>query len=157
MDSKLKATLTGTALAFVAAGLVGFANAESSSAAASGTAQGGATSDLVHCYGVNTCNGHNDCKTAENACAGQAKCKGHGFVAMPSKSCGDIGGTTQDDWKGSVAVAELSHCYNVNICKGHNDCKTADNACAGHATCKGTGFVAMSGKACADVGGEVGS
>ena len=148
MDSKFKATLTGTALALAAAGLVGLAPAATA---------GNTTTDLVHCYGVNTCNGHNDCKTAENACAGQASCKGHGFVAMPSKSCGDIGGTTQDSWAGKVAVAELTHCYNVNICKGHNDCKTADNACAGHATCKGTGFVAMSGKACGDVGGEVGS
>jgi hypothetical protein len=157
MDSKFKTTLTGAALALAAAGLVGCANAGPSSASASGATPAGSTSDLVHCYGVNTCNGHNDCKTAENACTGQATCKGHGFVAMPSKSCGDIGGTTQDAWKGSVAVAELSHCYNVNVCKGHNDCKTADNACAGHATCKGTGFVAMSGKACGDVGGEVGS
>ena len=140
------------ALALAAAGLVGYASAGSTAASA-----GGASTDLVHCYGVNTCNGHNDCKTADNACAGQASCKGHGFVAMPSKSCGDIGGSTNDSWKGKVAVAELSHCYNVNICKGHNDCKTADNACAGHATCKGSGFVAMSGKACADVGGEVGA
>jgi hypothetical protein len=150
MDSKFKKKLTGTALAMAAAGLVGMAGATPAIAA-------GATTDMVHCYGVNTCKGHNDCKTAENNCAGHATCKGHGFVAMPAKSCGDIGGKTEDDWKGSVAVADLSHCYNVNVCKGHNDCKTADNACAGHATCKGTGFVAMSGKACGDVGGKVGS
>ena len=153
MDSKLKATLSGTAFALAAAGLVGCTSAGESQPAAAA----GATTDLVHCYGVNTCNGHNDCKTAENSCAGMAKCKGHGFVAMPSKSCADIGGTTQDSWAGSVAVAELSHFYNVNVCKGHNDCKTADNACAGHATCKGTGFVGMPAKACGDVGGEVGS
>ena len=53
-----------------------------------------ATADLVHCNGVNTCGGHNDCKTADNACAGHASCKGHGFVAMPAKACGDIGGQT---------------------------------------------------------------
>jgi hypothetical protein len=152
MNSKLKTKLTGTALALAAAGLVSCANAGSSSPAA-----GAATTDLVHCYGVNACNGHNDCKTAENACAGHATCKGHGFVAMPSKSCADIGGSTKDEWKGSVAVADLSHCYNVNVCKGHNDCKTADNACAGHATCKGTGFVAMGSKACGNVGGKVGA
>jgi hypothetical protein len=151
MDSKLKKKLSGAALAMAAAGLVGMTGATPAIAA------GGATTDMVHCYGVNTCKGHNDCKTAENNCAGHATCKGHGFVAMPSKSCGDIGGKTEDDWKGSVVVADLAHCYNVNICGGHNDCKTADNACAGHATCKGTGFVAMSGKACGDVGGKVGS
>lgn len=150
MDIKFKATLTGTALAFAAAGLVGAAHAGADAAAS-------ATTDLVHCYGVNICKGHNDCKTAENACTGQATCKGHGFVTLPSKSCADIGGTTEDSWKGSVSVAELSHCYNVNICKGHNDCKTADNACAGHATCKGTGYVAIPAKACDDVGGKVGS
>jgi hypothetical protein len=53
-----------------------------------------AKADLVHCNGVNTCGGHNDCKTADNACAGHASCKGHGFVAMPAKACGDIGGKT---------------------------------------------------------------
>jgi len=48
------------------------------------------------------------------------------------------------------------HCYGVNICKGHNDCKTAENACKGQAKCKGHGFVAMSAKACDDIGGTVG-
>jgi len=47
---------------------------------------------LIHCYGANICKGHNDCKTADNACAGQASCKGTGFVAIPSKACADIGG-----------------------------------------------------------------
>ncbi len=42
------------------------------------------------------------------------------------------------------------HCYGVNVCKGHNDCKTASNAC------KGQGFVSVSEKACADIGGTVG-
>ncbi len=48
------------------------------------------------------------------------------------------------------------HCYGVNKCKGHNDCKTANNACKGHVSCKGQGFVAMSEKACEAVGGKVG-
>ena len=48
------------------------------------------------------------------------------------------------------------HCYGVNKCKGHNDCKTADNACKGHAACKGHGFVSMSEHACDAVGGKVG-
>jgi len=26
----------------------------------------------VHCFGVNKCKGHNDCKTATNACKGKA-------------------------------------------------------------------------------------
>ena len=48
------------------------------------------------------------------------------------------------------------HCYGVNKCKGHNDCKTATNACKGHSSCKGHGFVAVSEKACDHLGGKVG-
>lgn len=54
------------------------------------------------------------------------------------------------------SATEQVHCYGVNQCKGHNDCKTAENACAGHAVCKGHGFVVMSEKACGDIGGDVG-
>ena len=80
-----------------------------------------------------------------------------GFVAMPSKACADVGGELKDKWAGTVAKADLVHCYGVNVCKGHNDCKTADNACGGHASCKGTGFVSTPAKACADIGGKVGA
>ena len=55
-----------------------------------------------------------------------------------------------------AASIDLVHCYGVNACKGHNDCKTASNACAGHASCKGHGFVAMPAKACGDIGGKEG-
>lgn len=48
------------------------------------------------------------------------------------------------------------HCYGVNKCKGHNDCKTANNACKGHSSCKGQGFVSMSKSACDKIGGKVG-
>jgi len=48
------------------------------------------------------------------------------------------------------------HCYGVNKCKGHNDCKTAKNACKGHTSCKGQGFVSVSAKACDHLGGKVG-
>lgn len=47
------------------------------------------------------------------------------------------------------------HCFGVNKCKGHNDCKTASNACKGHASCKGQGFVKMSKHACEEIGGSV--
>jgi uncharacterized membrane protein len=47
------------------------------------------------------------------------------------------------------------HCFGVNKCKGHNDCKTATNACKGHASCKGQGFVSMSKHACEEIGGSV--
>jgi uncharacterized membrane protein len=149
MNKNIQNMFSGAAMAVAVAGLAG--GAVSAQAEASGS------SDLVHCYGANVCKGHNDCKTADNACGGHASCKGTGFVAMPSKSCGDVGGKIKDEWTGSIASAELVHCYGVNVCKGHNDCKTADNACAGHASCKGTGFVAAPAKACADIGGEVGA
>ncbi len=100
---------TGLALALAAASMMGVAtvNAAPSDAA------------NVHCYGVNTCKGHNDCKiagnackgqndckTANNACKGQASgktagnsckshsaCKGQGFVAMSAAACDNMGGT----------------------------------------------------------------
>lgn len=56
----------------------------------------------------------------------------------------------------SASVSENVHCYGVNKCKGHNDCKTAKNACKGHASCKGQGFVAVSAEACDHLGGTVG-
>jgi len=46
------------------------------------------------------------------------------------------------------------HCYGVNKCKGHNDCKTASNACKGHGSCKGKGFIGMSKSSCQHVGGS---
>ena len=45
------------------------------------------------------------------------------------------------------------HCYGVNKCKGHNDCKTAANACKGHGACKGQGFVKLSAVECSKVTG----
>lgn len=152
MSTKIQNIFSGAAMAIAVASLAGGASAE----AAKSVAAGG-SSDLVHCYGANVCKGHNDCKTADNACGGHASCKGTGFVAMPSKACADVGGELKDKWAGTVAKADLVHCYGVNVCKGHNDCKTADNACGGHASCKGTGFVSTPAKACADIGGKVGA
>lgn len=151
MKNSVAPVLSGVALAMMAAGC-----ANSQADPVSATVADANTTDKIHCYGVNVCGGHNDCGTSENACAGQGSCKGTGFVGMPSKACADIGGELKDDWEGTTAKADLVHCYGVNVCGGHNDCKTADNACAGHSSCKGTGFVAMSAKACGDVGGEVG-
>ncbi len=149
--------LSAVAIALAAAGLAGCASSGANDASSSMSAAKAGTTDLVHCYGVNACKGHNDCKGANNACAGHGSCQGQGFVALPSKSCADVGGQQKDAWVGSVSTADLVHCYEVNVCKGHNDCKTADNSCAGHASCKGTGFVATSEKACADIGGSKGA
>ena len=48
----------------------------------------------VHCYGVNTCKGQSDCKTAHNDCKGQNSCKGQGWVGKKSEAeCKAAGGT----------------------------------------------------------------
>ena len=157
MQSKKLPKFTGVAIAMAAATLLAGCQSDpyGDSSASVAKAAGGST-DLAHCYGVNKCGGHNDCKGAGNACAGKASCKGSGFVAMPAKACGDVGGSVKDSWRGKIAKADLSHCVGVNKCGGHNDCKSASNACAGKASCKGHGFVAMPAKACGDIGGKVG-
>ncbi len=107
MNTSKKAT--GLALAIAAASMMGAATVN---AAPSSSAD-------VHCYGVNVCKGHNDCKISGNACKGQndcktatnackgqsscksagnacashASCKGQGFVAMSVHACDEIGGT----------------------------------------------------------------
>ena len=65
--------------------------------------------------------------------------------------CANTAGTS------SSASAELVHCYGVTACKGHNDCKTAENACKGQAACKGHGFAAMTAEQCAAEGGTEGA
>lgn len=47
----------------------------------------------VHCYGVNSCKGTSDCKTAKNDCKGMNSCKGQGFKEMSSKACAAAGGS----------------------------------------------------------------
>ena len=156
MQSKKLQKFTGVAIAIAAATMLAGCQSSPEKPDGGKMAAAGGSADLAHCYGVNKCGGHNDCKGAGNACAGKASCKGSGFVAMPTKACGDVGGTVKDSWRGSVAKADLSHCVGVNKCGGHNDCKGASNACAGKASCKGHGFVSMPAKACADIGGKVG-
>ena len=50
----------------------------------------------VHCYGVNSCKGTSDCKTAHNDCKGMNDCKGHGFKMMTAKACAAAGGSTTE-------------------------------------------------------------
>ena len=82
MTQKTASAMTGAALALAAAGLF-----------ASLPTQVVAEEAQVHCYGVTSCKGQNDCKTAENSCKGQASCKGHGFKAMTKAECDAAGGT----------------------------------------------------------------
>jgi uncharacterized membrane protein len=50
-------------------------------------------SKQVPCYGVNTCKGTSDCKTAHNDCKGMNTCKGQGFKEMSKKACLKAGGS----------------------------------------------------------------
>ena len=55
-----------------------------------------AKDDVVHCYGVNTCKGTSDCKTAHNDCKGMNSCKGQGFKAISLGACKAAGGSTEE-------------------------------------------------------------
>ena len=47
----------------------------------------------VHCYGINTCKGTSDCKTAHNDCKGMNSCKGQGFKEVSTGECKSQGGS----------------------------------------------------------------
>jgi hypothetical protein len=79
---------TRTGVTFAAA-----AAAVAITATASPTLAAAKHGDQVHCYGVNTCKGTSDCKTAKNDCRGQNSCKGEGFKAMTVKACKAAGGS----------------------------------------------------------------
>ena len=87
---------TGIAIASAAAlfALSGMALAAPSPQGSNGRAL--ATTDMVHCYGLHSCKGNSDCKTAEHACKGQNACKGHGFKAMEAGKCLKKGGVIGD-------------------------------------------------------------
>jgi len=72
-------------------------------------------------------------------------------AALAISAAGMVGTTTVI--AGDSGANAIVHCYGVNKCKGHNDCKTAENACKGHAECKGHGFVAMPASSCDHIGG----
>jgi len=81
-------TSAKTALSFATvAAVMAIANFSAATPAAAEDAK------AVHCYGVNSCKGSSDCKTAQNECKGQNSCKGHGFKEMTAKACKEQGGS----------------------------------------------------------------
>jgi len=78
-------------------------------------------------------------------------------IALALAAASMVGCASNSSTGASSSVSKNIHCYGVNKCKGHNDCKSASNACKGHASCKGHGFISMSAKSCDHVGGKVGS
>ncbi|MBV8801683.1 MAG: hypothetical protein JO131_01720 [Gammaproteobacteria bacterium] len=71
-----------------AAAALTFASAPITSALAAGA------SGDVQCYGVNSCKGQSDCKTASGSCKGKNSCKGQGFKMMSNADCTKAGGKT---------------------------------------------------------------
>jgi uncharacterized membrane protein len=47
----------------------------------------------VACYGINSCKGTSDCKTAHNDCKGMNSCKGEGFIHKTEAACAKAGGS----------------------------------------------------------------
>ncbi len=79
---------------------IGFATAAAViavAAAASVPAQAEDGATEVHCYGINSCKGTSDCKTAHNDCKGMNACKGHGFKIMSAKKCEAAGGRQTEE------------------------------------------------------------
>lgn len=152
METQNLTRLSGATLAILAAGLASHAGSSLAKAKPGSTAV-----NLVHCAGINSCKGHNDCKTASNDCKGLGSCKGQGFVAAPEAACEAAGGNVIDPGvQVAVQASSFVHCYGVNSCKGHNDCKTAANACKGQGECKGQGFIALPTGTCSNIGGTTG-
>jgi uncharacterized membrane protein len=85
---------TLASLAAVMALSMSAAIAADSPAGSTGAAIG--ASDKVHCYGVHSCKGNSDCKTAEHSCKGQNACGGHGFKGISAKDCMAKGGVIAD-------------------------------------------------------------
>jgi uncharacterized membrane protein len=52
--------------------------------------------DKVNCYGINSCKGSADCKTAANSCKGQNGCKAKGFKSVTAKECLSKDGVISD-------------------------------------------------------------
>lgn len=92
----MRHTKAGLSIAAAAAALAisSFAFAAESPAGSSGKAIN--AGDKVHCYGIHSCKGNSDCKTAEHACKGNNACAGHGFKAVTAKACFDKGGVIAD-------------------------------------------------------------
>ena len=91
MKKFTKATFATAALAVV---MGSTAYAAANPAGSSGAAV--SAGDKVHCYGVHSCKGNSDCKTAEHACKGHNKCKTHGFKGMKAKDCLNKSGVIAD-------------------------------------------------------------
>ena len=76
-----------SSIASMAAALAFSAGAFAADAPSGAVGAAVAAGDKVHCYGLNSCKGQADCKSANNACKGQNACKAKGFQGMAAKDC----------------------------------------------------------------------
>ena len=92
----MSSTSKGFQLASAAAALAFSAMAIAATAPAGSSGKAIGAGDKVHCYGVNSCKGQADCKTANNSRKGQGSCKGQGFKGVAAVECLKDGGTIGD-------------------------------------------------------------
>lgn len=76
----------------LAAAIGGAAVAAMSVAAPAQAAHQPKGSEVVHCYGINSCKGTSDCKSYGHDCKGQNDCKGQGFKEIKLSQCKAAGG-----------------------------------------------------------------
>jgi hypothetical protein len=86
MNDFIKGSLIATAVA----GMFGCASQETPKAEMPAAA---ASSETVHCGGVNECKGQGKCHSADHGCAGQNECKGKGWIELSATDCAAKGGT----------------------------------------------------------------
>lgn len=94
MTSKMGAALASAAAMLATSAIAGVAVASDPPAGSRGIAV--SATDMVHCYGVNTCSGTADCATTTHECKGQNSCRGQGFKAMTAQACLTAGGVIGD-------------------------------------------------------------
>jgi uncharacterized membrane protein len=95
-DPTMSIKSKGASLAAIASAMALSLSAVAAESPAGSHGAAVAASDKVHCYGVHSCKGNSDCKTAEHSCKGQNACKGHGFKGTTAKDCLDNGGVIAD-------------------------------------------------------------
>lgn len=94
MNIKMGGALASAAAMLAVSSLAGAAMASDPPAGSRGLAV--APTDIVHCYGVNTCSGTADCATTTHECKGHNACRGQGFKAMTAAACLTANGTIGD-------------------------------------------------------------
>jgi hypothetical protein len=63
-----------------------------SGACLAGDTERSGTEALVHCAGINACQGTTECKSAANACKGRNRCAKAGWIATTRADCEAKGG-----------------------------------------------------------------